>query len=96
MTSQNKILSTYPDCDKDPAGCFERYLRDRIEHMKDMELCKMEIGTFNDTHDHIFHKVANDINSEGKYKFWWNPHSWNVGTIKDRYVYCMRLYLKKL
>lgn len=88
------IRNTYPDCDKNPQACFERYLRDRIEHMKSMGIHKLQIGTFTDTYDQVFKTVAAEMNANGEV-FWFNPHSWNIGNVRDKYVYSFMLFLKK-
>lgn len=86
----NYIIALYPDCNKDLYKCFERYVRDRVQHMKDFGLSSLKIGTFSDTFDEQFKSIEKDH----KGSFWWQPHSWNVGTVKDRYVYSFVLYMK--
>jgi len=78
----------YPDCDTNPTGCFERYVRDRLEHMKEMKLSKLKIGMFDDTYDEQFKKIQKESGGS----FWWQPLSINVGTIKDSYKYVFTLY----
>jgi len=80
----------YPDCGSDENACFERYIRDRVAHMECMGLKKLKIGTFDNTYDEQFKNVEREY--EGR--FWWSPHSWNVGTVKDKYVYSFTLFLK--
>lgn len=89
MTSRN----TWPDCDKDPQGCFERYLRMKIDGMRKFGVSQIKIGQFDDSYELVFKKVSDEMNvSDGH--FWWNLRSINIGTVKDRYVYEMDLYWK--
>ena len=78
----------YPDCDKDPKGCFERYLRDRVENMKKHNIWKLRIGTFDHSYYQQFKNVERDYGDE----FWWSPQSWNVGTVKNHHVYSFTLF----
>ena len=80
----------YPDCGRDMNVCFDRYVRDRIEHMKSFSISCLKIGTFTNTYDHVFKKIEQDYGGQ----FWWSPHSWNVGTLHDRYVYSFALFYK--
>lgn len=84
------IRAMYPDCGSDMNKCFERYVRDRVSHMEQFGIRKLKIGTFTNTFDEQFKSVERDYAG----RFWWCPHSWNVGTVKDKYVYSFALYLK--
>jgi hypothetical protein len=88
----DKILrAMYPGCDKDLKGCFERYLRDRVEHMKKFHIHTLHIGEFDDSYFEQFKDVQKDYGDE----FWWSPESRNIGTVKDRFVYSFNLFLLK-
>ena len=81
------ITNMFPECDKDMNLCFEKYLNNRIQYMKDHKLHQIRVGWFDESFDLVFKKVA--LEHEGK--FGWNTRSMNNGTVKANYVYEMDL-----
>lgn len=101
MNHENTL--TWPDCDKDPEGCFEKFLLDKLKGMEAMGLKCLRIGDFDQHYSKVFHKVADQVNGGGlkscmenstDLKFWWNVHKKNIGTVKDKWVYKMDLFYK--
>lgn len=88
---EDQIIAMYPECGKCPHKCMDKYVRDRLAHMDDMGLCMLKLSTFERTYDHVFKAIEEEFGG----RFWHHTRSWNVGTIKDKYVYSFQLYLKK-
>lgn len=90
----NKLVSArYPDCKENPEACFERYVRDHIVSMKKHKVKHVKIGQFDDSYEQVFKTIYNDLNKEGDSQFWWNVTSANVGTVKDKFVYTMDIFV---
>ena len=94
---ENVVKAMYPDCGENqdaPNGCFERYVKDRLSNMKDHNICHLVIETFEESHDEVFKRISEEYNQLTKHVFWWNVRSKNIGTVKDKYVYSIDLFLK--
>lgn len=89
------LAALYPDCEKDVPACIERYVRDRLEHMKSLKLERLPVGEFTETYWTTFKKIAAEYEIEGEYTFFWNSVGRNIGTVKDNYNYITMLYLIK-
>ncbi len=91
---EDYITKLYPDCNNDLNACFEKYVLDRIHHMKQFEIDRLKIGSFNRTFDEQFANITKQINTT-TYSFWWSLEAKNIGTMKNNYVYNFELFLKR-
>jgi hypothetical protein len=90
----NKLIAArYPDCGDHPDACFERYVREHIAAMQKHKVSHVSIGQFDDSYEQVFKIIYNDLNKEDHPRFWWNVKSANVGTVKDKFVYSMDLFV---
>ena len=62
--------------------------------MKQFEIDRLKIGSFNRTFDEQFANITKQINSTNC-SFWWSLEAHNIGTMKNNYVYNFELFLKR-